>query len=431
VEQAETDKIINNSIFNMDREIPKEVRNKERNKKIIRYGGIGVASIIVISVLISFMRTGVKTKDLVFSTVDKGTIEVSVSASGKVVPAFEEIINSPINTRIVEIYKKGGDSVDVGTPILKLDLQSVETDYKKLLDEEQMRSYKLNQLQVNNQTKLNDLAMKIKVSVMQLNRKKVELRNEQYLDSLGSGTTDKVRQAELSYNVAQLEYEQLKQQYDNEKEVLAAEYKVQELDFSIFRKGLAEMKRTLDDAQIRSPRKAILTYINNQIGAQVSQGSQIAVISDLSHFKVEGEIADTYGDRVAAGGKAIVKIGSEKLEGTVSSVTPLSKNGVISFTVQLNEDNNRRLRSGLKTDVYVMNAVKEDVMRIANASYYVGRGEYELFVRNSDKEIVKRKVQLGDSNFEFVEVASGLQPGDQVVVSDMSNYKNKNKLKLN
>ena len=278
----------------MDREIPKEVRNKERNKKIIRYGGIGVASVIVISVLISFMRTGVKTKDLVFSTVDKGTIEVSVSASGKVVPAFEEIINSPINTRIVEIYKKGGDSVDIGTPILKLDLQSVETDYKKLLDEEQMRSYKLNQLRVNNQTKLNDLAMKIKVSAMQLNRKKVELRNEQYLDSLGSGTTDKVRQAELSYNVAQLEYEQLEQQYDNEKEVLAAEYKVQELDFSIFRKGLAEMKRTLDDAQIRSPRKAILTYINNQIGAQVSQGSQLAVISDLSHFKVEGEIADTY-----------------------------------------------------------------------------------------------------------------------------------------
>ena len=414
----------------MDREIPKAVRNKERNKKIIRYGGIGVASIVVISVLISLMRTGVKAKDLVLSTVDKGTIEVSVSASGKVVPAFEEIINSPINTRIVEIYKKGGDSVDVGTPILKLDLQSVETDYKKLLDEEQMRSYKLDQLRVNNQTKLNDLSMKIKVSAMQLNRKKVELRNEQYLDSLGSGTTDKVRQAELSYNVAQLEYEQLKQQYDNEKEVLAAEYKVQELDFSIFRKGLAEMKRTLDDAQVRSPRKAILTYINNQIGAQVSQGSQLAVISDLSHFKVEGEIADTYGDRVAAGGKAIVKIGSEKLEGTVSSVTPLSKNGVISFTVQLNEDNNRRLRSGLKTDVYVMNAVKEDVMRIANGSFYVGRGEYELFVCDSDSELVKRKVQLGDSNFEYVEVLSGLKLGDRVVVSDMNSYKNKNKLKL-
>ena len=188
----------------MDREIPKEVRQKERNKKIIRYGIGVVAGVALLSVLISLMRTGVKEKDLVFSTVDQGTIEVSVSASGKVVPAFEEIINSPINTRILEVYRKGGDSVDVGTPILKLDLQSTETEYRKLLDEEQMRDYKLQQLKVNNETKLKDLAMQVKVKEMTLNRMKVELRNERYLDSIGSGTTDKVRQAELSVNVAQV-----------------------------------------------------------------------------------------------------------------------------------------------------------------------------------------------------------------------------------
>lgn len=414
----------------MDREIPKEVRNKERNKKIIRFSAIAVVCIVGISVLISFMRAGVQKKDLILSTVDQGTIEVSVSASGKVAPAFEEIINSPINSRIVEVYLKGGDSVDVGTPILKLDLQSTETDYKKLLDEEEKRRYQLEQLKVNNHTKLSDMAMQIKVSAMKLNRMKVELRNEQYLDSLGAGTTDKVREVELKFNVAQLELEQLRQQYTNEQQVLAADLKVQELDYQIFRKSLAEMKRTLDDAQIRSPRKAILTYVNNQVGAQVAQGAQVAIISDLSHFKVDAEIADAYGDRVAAGGRAIVKIGSEKLDGVVSSVTPLSKNGVISFSVQLNDDSNRRLRSGLKTDVYVMNAVKEDVMRLANASYYMGRGEYELFVMDSEKELVKRKVQLGDSNFEFVEVVSGLKPGDKVVVSDMSSHKNKNKLKV-
>lgn len=414
----------------MDREIPKEVRDKERKKKFIKYGAIGVAAVVCIAVLISFMRSSVNRKDLVFSEVDNGTIEVSVSASGKVVPAFEEIINSPINTRIVEVYRKGGDSVDVGTPILKLDLQSTETEYKKLLDEEQMKRYQLEQLKVNNNTYLSDLSMQVKISAMKLNRMEVELRNERYLDSLGSGTTDKVRQAELNFNTGKLELEQLRQQYANESKVKEADLKVKELEFNIFSKSLAEMKRTLDDAQIRSLRKAILTYINNQVGAQVAEGSQVAIISDLSHFKVEGEIADTYGDRVAAGGRAIVKIGNEKLEGTVSSVTPLSKNGVISFIVQLNEDNNKRLRSGLKTDVYVMNAVKEGVLRLANASYYVGRGEYELFVQDSKDEIVKRKVQLGDSNFEYVEVVSGLKPGDKVVVSDMSSYKNKNKLKL-
>ena len=98
----------------MDREIPKEVRDKERKKMLIKYGVIGVAGIVCIALLISFMRSSVNRKDLVFSEVDTGIIEVSVSASGKVVPAFEEIINSPINTRIVEVYRKGGDSVDVG-----------------------------------------------------------------------------------------------------------------------------------------------------------------------------------------------------------------------------------------------------------------------------------------------------------------------------
>ncbi|NDW12417.1 HlyD family efflux transporter periplasmic adaptor subunit [Bacteroides sp. 214] len=414
----------------MDREIPKEVRQKERNKQILKYGGIGVGVIVAISILVSLLRAGVHQKDLIISEVEKGTIEVSVSASGRVSSAFEEIINSPINTRIVEVYRKGGDSVNVGTPILKLDLQSTETNYKKLLDEEQMRSYKLNQLRVNNQTTLNDMAMQIKVLEMKLSRMKVEMRNEQYLDSIGAGTTDKVRQAELNVNVSHLELEQMKQKYANETEVREAEMKVQELDFEIFRKSLAEMKRTLDDAQVRSPRKAILTYVNTQVGAQISQGEQIAIISDLSHFKVEAEIADAYGDRVAAGGRAVIKIGNEKLDGIISSVTPLSKNGVISFSIQLKDDSNRRLRSGLKTDVYVMNAVKEDVMRIANSSYYVGKGEYDLWVFTSEGEIEKRKVRLGDSNFDFVEVVSGLNTGDKVIISDMTAHKNKNKLKV-
>lgn len=413
----------------MDREISKEVQRKEQRKQIIKIGGSVAIGIALIAVVISFLQTSLNRKDLTISTVDKGVIEVSVSASGKVIPAFEEIINSPINSRIVEIYKKGGDSVDVGTPILKLDLQSAETEYNKLLDEQQMKQLELEKLRVTNQSKLSEMEMKLKVSRMELDRKAVELRNERYLDSLGAGTTDKVRQVELDYNVSQLKLREDEQKYINEQALCEADFKVKELDLNIFHKGLAETKRTLDDAQIRSPRKAILTYVNNEIGAQVGEGTKVAIVSDLSHFKIEGEIADTYGDRIAAGSKAVVKIGSDKLEGTVSDVTPLSKNGVISFTVQLDEDNHRRLRSGLKTDVYVMNAVKDDVMRIANASYYVGKGEYELFVVNGD-QLLKRKVQLGDSNYEYVEVISGLQPGDEVVVSDMSSYKEKNKLKI-
>ena len=413
----------------MDREISKEVQRKEQRKQFIRIGTAVGGFIVLIVVVISMLQTSLKRKDLNISTVDKGVIEVSVSASGKVIPAFEEIINSPINSRIVEVYKRGGDSVDVGTPILKLDLQSAETEYNKQLDEEQMKSLQLEQQRVTNHNKLSEMEMNLKVSRMELDRKAVELRNERYLDSLGAGTTDKVRQVELDYNVSILKLKEDEQKYKNEQALAEADLKVKELELNIFRKSLAETRRTLEDAQIRSPRKAILTYVNNEIGSQIGQGAKGAIVSDLSHFKIEGEIADTYGDRIAAGSKAVIKIGSEKLDGTVSDVTPLSKNGVISFTVQLEEDNHKRLRSGLKTDVYVMNAVKDDVLRIANSSYYVGKGEYELFVVNGN-QLLKRKVQLGDSNFEYVEVVSGLQEGEQVIVSDMNAYKDKNKLKI-
>lgn len=415
----------------MDREISKEERARVRNRMLVRYAVIVGAGFAVLFFMMSLFRTRVNLKDLIISAVDEGVIEVSVSASGKVVPAFEEIINSPINSRIVQSFKKGGDNVEVGTPILKLDLQSTETAYRKLLDEEQMRRYQLEQLRIDNQTYLSDLAMRVKISAMKLDRMEVELRNERYLDSLGSGTTDKVRQVELAFNTGKLELEQLQQMYENGQKVKAADLKVKELEYQIFCKSLAEMKRTLEDAQIRSPRKAILTYVNNQVGAQISQGERVAIISDLSHFKVDGEIADTYGDRIAVGNKAIIKIGNEKLAGVVSSVTPLSRNGVISFSVRLEEDDHRRLRSGLKTDVYVMDAVKEDVLRLANASYYVGPGEYNLFVWDGEDKLVQRKVRLGDSNFEYVEVVEGLQPGDRVVISNMSEFKNKKTIRVN
>lgn len=105
------------------------------------------------------------------------------------------------------------------------------------------------------------------------------------------------------------------QKYKNEQALAEADLKVKELELNIFRKSLAETRRTLEDAQIRSPRKAILTYVNNEIGSQIGQGAKVAIVSDLSHFKIEGEIADTYGDRIAAGSKAVIKIGSEKLDG--------------------------------------------------------------------------------------------------------------------
>ena len=413
----------------MDRKIPKDVLLKEKRKRWIKYGTVILSSIVVIAVIISLLRDSIPLKNIQLSSVDKGTIEVTVSASGKVMPAFEETVIAPIESRIMKVHKRAGDSVDVGTPLLQLDLQSIETDYRKMLDELQMRQYRIEQQRIKNSSTLSDMQMQLKVNDMQIDKMAVEVVNEKYLDSIGAGTTDKVREVEIKYNVAKLEQEQAHKKLENDRKVADAELRVQELELEIFRKTLAETKRILEDAQIRSPRKAILTYINNQVGARVGQGTEVAILSDLSQFRIDGEIADSYGDRISVGSKSVVRVGSDELTGVVSNVTPLSKNGVIQFTVQLDDPDNARLRSGLRTDVYVMNAVKEDVLRIDNGPYYSGPGTYELFVLNGNT-LEKRKVRLGESNYQYVEVISGLEPGDRAVVSDMSRYRDKNKLKV-
>ncbi len=415
----------------MDREIPKEERQRAKRKALIKWSVIAGSVIVVIGVLLSLIRKSVNESDLTIVEADKGTIETSVSASGKVVPAFEEIINSPISTRIMEVYAREGDSLVEGTPLLRLDLQSAETEINQLHDQRRMKQLDLEQLRLNNHTALSNMEMQIKVKEMDVNRKRVEVANERRLDSLGSGTGDRVREAELAYNTGVLELQQLRQQFANEKQVRDASLKSKQLELDIFDKDFAQKNRTLEDARIRSPRAATLTYINNQIGQQIGTGEKVAVISDLSHFKVDADIADSYGEKVSVGSRAVVKIGKTRLEGTVSNLTPLSKNGIISFSVKLNEDDNDRLRSGLKTDVYVMSDIKDEAVRIPTGTYFKGPGDYEMWVQTGEGDLEKRYVRLGDSNFEYVEVVEGIKPGDKVVISDMTIFENSNRLKLN
>ena len=415
----------------MDRAIPVGVQRKRR---MVRYGKYAAIVAVVMGVAVwlgTLMMSSVDKKSLITSQVDRGTIDVSIIATGKVVPAFEEVIISPISAQILEVYAHSGDTVDVGTPLLRLDLQSAQTDYSKALDEQEIRRQQMVQLTTNTETQLSDRRMQLEVEEMKIGQLEAQLRNEQYLDSLGSGTKDRVHQAEITLRTAQMQLKQLKQQYENEVRVRKADLRMKQLQDGIADKSLEETRRTLDGANIRSPRKATLTYISNEIGSIVGSGSKVAVISDLTHFKVDCSIADTYSDRVMAGGRVLVKIGKERLFGTINTVTPLSQDGVITFTVLMDNPSHPKLRSGLKAEVFVITSIKEDVLRIRNGSYYTGAGNYTLFIYKDKHTLVPRTIQLGDCNYDYVEVISGLEEGDSVVVNDMQRYKGKEKIRIN
>ena len=82
-------------------------------------------------------------------------------------------------------------------------------------------------------------------------------------------------------------------------------------------------------------------------------------------------------------------------------------------------------------EIFVIKEMKPDVVRLPMGSYYTaGPGEYELYVEESPGELTRRKVTLGDANYDYVEVKSGLQPGEKVVISSMTDRKKK-KYKIN
>ncbi|MDR0431357.1 MAG: HlyD family efflux transporter periplasmic adaptor subunit [Tannerellaceae bacterium] len=377
------------------------------------------------------MKDSISLTAIEVGEVSRGSIEITVAASGKLSPLMEEIIVSPINSRILEIYKNPGDIVFEGEPLLKLDLASVETEYRQKLDEREIMKSKLVQLQVKLDNTISELEMQRQIKDMQVKQLGNDFESENYLDSIGAGTTDKKRRAQLAYDEAKLEQRQLDQKIENEKRNSEAELNIQQLELNIFEKTVGENARLLKDARILSPKRATLTFINNQIGAQVTQGSEVAIVSDLSRFKVDAEVSDGHREKLNVGSTALVEIGKEKLTGTINNIKPSVTNGIIQFTIIPDNSENPNLRSGLTADVYVLYGRKQDVLRIPFEKQFVqyGKGVYSVWVINGNRA-EKRKVSFGESSYEYIEVVSGLSKGEKIILSEMDKYKNRDIIEI-
>lgn len=415
----------------MDRKLPQQYIRRRWYRRI--------ATVLVIFALMtggvigvhSLLTSSVRSKDLHTCRVERGSLETSISSSGQVVAAQEEVILSPISSRILEVYHQSGDEVEAGTPLLRLDLKSAQEALEKQRDEGQMMRLQLEQLRIQQANTLADMIMNIQVDSMKVVRLAGELQGERYLDSLGSGTAEKVRLAELALQSARMELEQARRHLAGERVKQRTDISIKQLEMNIFEKNLIATERTLHDAEIRSPRHATVTRILTQVGAQVAQGSEVATVADLTSFVIKSQLAENMASWGSTGTGVRVKVGNTWLTGHVGQVDASSQGGMITFQVQLDEANNPNLRPGLRAEVHLMSDIRQDVLRVVRGAFnYQGPGDYPLFVRTADNMLTRRTVKLGASNYEYIEVVSGLQEGDEVVISDMSTFINEQEVKV-
>lgn len=415
----------------MDKIIDKQEQKRRSRRQWIRIGlwslTIGLVLFFGISKLTG---KSILASDLKFGTAERGQITTAVAASGRIVPASEEIIISPVASRIIAVYAQAGDSVSKGMPLLQLDLQETETAFRNLQDAHLVKANNLEQTRLSNRTSLADIKMKIDIKEMEVNRLAIEVDNERRLDSLGSGTGDRVRQAQTAYATGVLELKGLRLLLANERERLASLEDAARLEVGTSRRDMEMMERTLSQGRIPAPSDGVVTYLSNKIGSTVSVGEKVAVVGDLSRYKVEADVPEGSSYKVIPGAHAVIRLGNVELSGSVSNVEPQSTSGAVPFSVVLDDAANPRLRPGVRVQVYVDYGFKDDVVRIPSGSYYSGPGEYLLFVADGDSKIVRRKVRLGDSNRDWVEVTSGIAPGDRVVMTDMSKFEKYSSLKV-
>ncbi|MDE6098475.1 MAG: efflux RND transporter periplasmic adaptor subunit [Muribaculaceae bacterium] len=414
----------------MDKQIDKATIRRRQLRAALPWMAGAAAVVCALIWLLSSLEKSVKERDIRIGTVDRGAIETTINASGRVVPAYEEIITSPVESSLIQCFVRSGDSVSAGTPLLELDLESANTNFEKMLDTYQVMQHELRQLQLNNKTALSELAMQIKVKEMEVSQLEVQVQNERHLDSLGSGTGERVRQAETQLSTTRLELKQLNQRHNNERLRSESAEEIQRLQLSSYEKDLAMTRRTLAQSRIPAPHSGCVTFILTDIGSKILPGQKVAVVSDLSAFTIEGEVPEGNSERVKVGAPVLVRVGKQELQGMVESVTPQSNAGAVGLRVSLDDPRVKGLRSGLRADLFISYGYKDDVVRVPQGSFFKGPGEYQMFVLDSDSHLTRRHVKLGDSNRQYIEVISGLEPGDRVVVNDMENYRNSTNLKI-
>lgn len=413
----------------MDKEIGEDIILRKKRKTI--FIAVTVVAILAISIwlLRGWLKSSINKSDITTAVVGIGNIENTINASGEVLPEFEEIITSPINASIKSALMDAGNSVKAGQSILTLDKSATQTDYMKLKFQLESKENEIAKLKLDLNKSFFDIKSNNDIKQLRISSLADAVENAKRLFKAGGGTREGIEQAELNLKVAQLEKKQLENEIKSKQQTMQIEIKEAEIAAQIQRSDLNELQRKLDLANVVASRNGVITYVNKNIGANVSSGQTLARIADLGSFKIAGSISDNSLDQMHNNTPVIVRINDSLLRGHITNVSPSVQNGIISFDIQLNERNNKLLRPNMKVDVFVVTDARSKVMTVANGPAFKGPSVQDIFVVRDGKAI-RHTVHVGLSNFDNVELKDGVKPGDVIITSDMTEYKNSTELTI-
>jgi HlyD family secretion protein len=197
-------------------------------------------------------------------------------------------------------------------------------------------------------------------------------------------------------------------------------------------RALAKLRRDeLDALAVRSSMDGVLQILPVEVGAQVQPGTNLARVADPTKLKAEIRIAETQARDVVPGLPAIIDTRNGVVEGKVSRVDPSVQNGTVTVDVTLKGELPRGARPDLSVDGTVELERLDDVIYMGRPPFGQDGATVGIFKFDPDGvHATRTQVKLGRSSVSFIEIVSGLKPGDRVILSDTSQWDANDRVKI-
>lgn len=407
---------------------------RRRRARRYTYVGLALVGIVLVTVAVSRLRPAAPTVDRAtvwIDTVKRGSMVRQVRGSGVLVPEVIRWIPATSNGTVERILLRPGATVEPETVILELSNLSLQ--------------------QAVLEARLN-----LEGAQAQYDNRKAELESQLLNQrSLLSQTEAAYRQAQLQYEAdAQLAKEglvsdlQLKRSRSQAEE-LAQRVETERRRLAILEGGLSSQlapqkaevdrrrtlyelqRKLLDELRVRAGIRGVLQQVTVEVGQQVGPGTNLARVADPSVLKAEIRIAETQARDVQVGQRAFVDTRNGVIEGVVSRIDPASQQGTVGVDIVFpTRAYPRGARPDLNVDATIELERLEDVVYVGRPAFGQEHSTVSLFKLLPNGEAVRVTVKLGRSSVQTIEVVDGLQPGDQVILSDMSQYDGFDRIRL-
>jgi HlyD family secretion protein len=399
-----------------------------RNKKIRRIviGVVALLAIGAITLALSRLKPAAPTVDrgtAYLDTVKRGPMVRQVRGLGTLVPEDIRWIPAATDGRVERIVVYPGTPVTPDTVILEL---INPTQLQAALEaEQQLKAAEAQYANVRVQVDNDLLAQEAATSAVRADARQARLQAEADAElakeGLVSSLTTKLSQVRAENLQAREQIET--KRFTSMKESSQSRLAVQQAEVNRLRALVALRQSQVSQLRVRAGINGMLTEVPVQVGQQVGPGTNLARVADQARLKAVLKIAETQAKDIVIGQTAAIDTRNGIIAGRVSRIDPAVQNGTVTVDVALQGELPKGARPDLSVDGTIELERLDNILYVGRPTYGQEQSVISLFRLGGDGATFTRtKVAIGKTSVNTVEVKSGLKEGDQVILSDMSQY---------